>query len=105
MTPTHQKIEHDAGAPPARAATPNSEIVGYVNRRTGQLVCLNHGERDVDSLLSPWAALRLVACERSSAPVICHECGAWINDESTRYAAVTTHRGDWRRRFVSRRGR
>jgi hypothetical protein len=86
---------------------PTAQVVGYLNGRTGDIECLIHGEHDVDSPRSPWIALRpadpLQARYASTAPVICHRCGAWLNDESTGYAIAAPHHDYWKRRL--RRGR
>ena len=78
-------------------------VVGYLNGRTGDIECLRHGEHDVDSPRSPWIALRpadpLQARYASTAPIICHRCGAWLNDESTGYAIAAPHHEYWKRRL------
>ena len=85
----------------------NTQLVGYVNRHTEQSFCLEHGQHDIDSPRSPWAPLCLTnrpqARYESTTPVICHECGAWLNDGSTGYAVVSPHDSYWKRRL--RRGR
>jgi hypothetical protein len=85
----------------ADQARPNTQIVGYVNRRSGHILCLDHGERDIESPRSPWETLRLVSPLQvrcvSPTPVICHECGAWLNDASTGYAIPSPHDNPWRR--------
>jgi len=67
-------------------------VVGYIDRRTGEILCVNHGARDIESRGSPWAAIRVVdsreAGHASTVAVICRECGNWLNDESTGYAIV-----------------
>ncbi|MGI9097878.1 MAG: hypothetical protein ACR2H2_05190 [Solirubrobacteraceae bacterium] len=87
----------------ADPATLHTQVVGYIDHRTGQILCRDHGERDIYSPRSPWAAVRLgdgiQARYESTAPVICHECGAWLNDESTGYAIVSPHDGYWKRRL------
>jgi len=91
-------------AHPARADT---QVVGYVNRRTGQVVCPEHGQHDIESPRSPWAAVRLVdqvhARYEATAPVICHECGAWLNNDSTCYAIVS-YDDYWKRWLRGARG-
>jgi hypothetical protein len=86
-----------------------TQVVGYLNGRSGEIVCLKHGEYDVDSPRSPWIALRpadrLQARYASTAPVICHRCGAWLNDESTGYAIAPPHHDYWKRRLLRARGR
>jgi hypothetical protein len=83
------------------AVDPDARVVGYVNRRTGEVVCPEHGRHDVESPRSPWAAVCLVdrvhARYEATAPVICHECGAWLNNESTSYANVSPQADYWRR--------
>lgn len=83
---------------PALANTP---VVGYVNRRTGKVVCPKHGEHDIESPRSPWAAVRVVdrphARYEAAVPVICQECGAWLNNESTCYANVSAQDDYWKR--------
>lgn len=87
--------------------TPATQIVGYANRRTGEIFCLEHGHQHIDSPRSPWAAVRLAdngqAGYASPVPVICQECGAWLNDESTGYAMVSLD-DNWRRRLRRARG-
>jgi len=86
-----------------------TRIVGYANERTGEIYCPAHGGYDIESPRSPWVALRpagrLQPHDVSTAPVICHECGAWLNDESTGYAIAPPHRDYWRRRLLRARGR
>jgi hypothetical protein len=76
-------------------------VVGYLNCRTGDIVCLDHGPRDIDSTRSPWAPLRPVGTTQShggfTAPVICHKCGGWINDESMGYAIAPPRHDYWLR--------
>jgi hypothetical protein len=91
------------------ASLHHAQIVGYVNHHTGVILCFDHGERDIESPRSPWCAVRLAddglqARYTSTVPVICHECGAWLNDESTGYAIVSTHDGYWKRRLRHSRG-
>ena len=87
----------------ADQTTPHTPLLGYANRRTGQLICLEHGERDIESPHSPWVGVRLHDRVRtrdaSTTAVICHECGAWLNDDSTGYAIVTTDDDRWKRRL------
>jgi hypothetical protein len=84
----------------------NTQHVGYINRRTGHILCLNHGGCDTESPRSPWAALRLLnplqTAYASTTPVICHDCGAWLNDGSTGYAIPFSHDNRWRRRVLPR---
>lgn len=86
----------------------SAQVVGYVNRHTDQIVCLEHGEHDIHSPRSPWAALRpagqLQSRYESTAPVICHQCGAWLNDASTGYAIAPPHHDYWKRRLRRARG-
>jgi hypothetical protein len=86
----------------------DSQVVAYVSRRTGQFVCREHGEHDIESPHSEWAAVRLVdRCQASfeaTTPVICHECCAWLNDESTGYAIAWSQDGYWKRRLRAARG-
>jgi len=90
---------------PARSAT---QVVGYVNRRTGEVVCPEHREHDIDSPRSPWTAVALVdrvqARYEATAPLICNECGAWLNNESTCYANVSPYDDYWKRWLRSGRG-
>jgi hypothetical protein len=75
---------------PKRADMP---VVGYVDRRTGQIVCTRHGVRDIESRHSPWAAIHVIDPHKagyvSTTTVICHQCGVWLNGESTGYAIVS----------------
>lgn len=87
----------------------DTRVVGYVNVRTREIVCLKHGTRDIESPRSPWAAVRLSGQEHaryaSTTPVICHECGIWMNDEATSYVIVCSHDGYWKRQLWRVRGR
>jgi hypothetical protein len=69
------------------------QLVGYIDRRTGQVVCTRHGVRDIESRQSPWAAIRVVDPHKtgyvSTTTVVCHHCGVWLNGESTGYAIVS----------------
>jgi hypothetical protein len=80
-----------------------TRIVGYFDHRSGQFICLRHGARDIESPRSPWAAVqlleRLQSRDASTTAVICDECGAWLNDESTGYAIVAPHHDYWRRQL------
>jgi len=86
----------------------DTRIVGFIHRHTGEVLCPEHGEHDIDSPRSPWAAVRLVdqvhARYEATAPVICHACGAWLNNESTSYAIVSPHDDYWKRWLRSPRG-
>jgi hypothetical protein len=88
---------------------PTTQVIGYVNERTGDIECLKHGGHDVDSPWSPWTALRpadrLQERYASTAPVICHRCGAWLNDESTGYAIAAPQHDYWKRRLLRACGR
>jgi hypothetical protein len=92
----------------ADEATLHRQLLGYANRRTGQLICLEHGQRDIDSPHSPWVGVRLhdrvQTRDPSTTAVICHECGVWLNDESTGYAIVATDHDHWKRRLRRSRG-
>jgi hypothetical protein len=92
----------------AERPTPHKQLLGYANRGTGQLICLEHGERDIDSPQSPWVGVRLHdrvrARDASTTAVICHACGTWLNDESTGYAIVATDPERWKRRLRRSRG-
>jgi hypothetical protein len=37
--------------------------------------------------------------------VICHHCGAWLNDESTGYAIAPPQHDYWKRRLLRARAR
>jgi hypothetical protein len=93
---------------PAEPTRLNTRLVGYVNRRTDQVSCLEHGQHDIDSLRSPWAPLslttRLQAGYESTTPMVCYECGAWLNDGSTGYAVASPCDGYWKRRLRRARG-
>jgi hypothetical protein len=93
---------------PAAPTRLNTRLVGYVNRRTEQVSCVEHGQHDIDSPRSPWAPLcltnRAQAGYESITPMVCHECGAWLNDGSTGYAVASPHDGYWRRRLRRIRG-
>ena len=84
--------------------TKATRVLGYVNQRTGDIVCPEHGTYDIQSPRSPWVALRPAGHVQphasSTAPVICRECGAWLNDESTGYAIAAPHHDYWRRRLL-----
>ena len=86
---------------PAHPTTLTTQIVGYANRRTGETLCLEHGQHYIRASRGEWAAVRLVdnseARDASRAPVICQVCGIWLNDESTGYALVSSDDGHWRR--------
>jgi hypothetical protein len=86
---------------PTDPATLATQIVGYINRRTGEAVCPEHGGADVGSPRSPWSAVGLVerphARYEATAPLICHACGAWLNNESTCYATVSPADDSWTR--------
>jgi len=92
----------------ADQATHHPQLLGYANRRTGELICLEHGERDIDSPGSPWVGVRprdrVRRRDASTTAVICHACGAWLNGESTGYAFVATDRDRWKRRLPRHRG-
>ncbi|MGH2941480.1 MAG: hypothetical protein ACRDLN_01705 [Solirubrobacteraceae bacterium] len=81
----------------------SAQVVGYVNRRTDEVICRRHGTQEVTSPRTPWVALRVVegplSRYESTAPVICHRCGAWLNDESTGYAIASLPDGVWKRRL------
>lgn len=78
----------------------NTQLVGYVNRRTGQIVCLQH-RPEIQSPRDSWAPLHLngpiQARDPSTTPVICGECGSWLNDEATGYAITSPPDGYWKR--------
>jgi hypothetical protein len=92
----------------AAPTRPHTRLVGYVNRRTEEICCLEHGRHDIESPRSPWAPLRLTnrpeARYESTTPLICHECGTWLNDGSTGYAVTSPHDGYWKRRLRRARG-
>ncbi len=87
----------------ADSTSPNGQFVGYLNRRSGEILCLDHGQRDITSSRSPWLPLRLIdqieARYESTTPVICHQCGTWLNDASTGYAIACLHDGYWKRQL------
>jgi hypothetical protein len=82
--------------------------VAYVNRRTGEVVCPEHGGQDITSPRNPWVAVELAdrfpARYEATAPLICQACGAWLNNESTRYANVSSYDDYWKRWLRSFRG-
>jgi hypothetical protein len=93
---------------PAPPTTLTTRIVGYASRRTGETLCLEHGQHHIRSSRSEWAAVRLAdssdARDASRAPVICQVCGTWLNDESTGYALVSSDDDHWSRRLCRPRG-
>ncbi len=86
----------------------DTQIIGYANRRSGEVLCLRHGKHDSRSTRGQWVAVRLAydpnAGYASIAPVICRQCGAWLNDESTGYAIVSPDNEHWRRCLRRARG-
>jgi hypothetical protein len=84
------------------------QLAGYFNRRTEQILCLKDGQQDIESPRRPWAALRLVgrlqARYASTSAVICHECGASLNDASTGYTILSSNTNYWKRGHVPGRG-
>lgn len=73
------------------------KIVGYIDRRSGQISCARYGIRDIESRRTPWSAIYVVhphqAGYASTTAITCHRCGTWINDESTGYAIAATQDG------------
>ena len=92
----------------ADRAGQDTRVVGYVNVRTQEIVCLEHGTRDMETPRSPWAAVRLCGQDHaryaSTTPVICQECGVWMNDEATGYVIVFSQDGYWKRGLWRARG-
>ena len=86
-----------------RHNTSGMRVIGYVDRRTNRFICTAHRVPDLESRHSTWTAVYLLDPLQvgyvSTVPVICHECGTWINDESTGYAVVTIHGSHGRRRL------
>jgi hypothetical protein len=72
------------------------------------VVCPEHAAQDITSPRNPWVAVELTdrfpVRYEATAPLICHECGAWLNNESTCYANVSSYDAYWKRWLRSGRG-
>lgn len=78
------------------------QVVGYIDRHTGQILCVRHGVRDVESRRSSWVALRVVHRPHvgyATSAVTCDKCGIWLNGESTGYAILSAQEGHGRLRL------